>query len=230
MTARVEPVDLRERIAVAANTSNLGDDSLAAHVAGAMGAAAMMMETNAGGHRQARLTAAATAQIHPRRQLAALIERAKYGGDRSVRHEIVIKLAHVLAKSRIFTRHKGKSRSPQLFAFAGLVVAEWLHPNCPQCGGGGFVALGKSVGRNTLTTICGVCKGTGHASTDHAARAIALGVRMETYTAHWQPRFDEAMALLGDIEAGFLAPLQAQLRRGTLHPVSDVSRIPARAT
>lgn len=225
-----DPVDLRERIAVAANTSNLGDDGLAAQVAAAMGAAAMMMDTDAAGHRQARQTALGTAQLHPRRQLAALIERAKYGGDRKVRHEIVIKLAHVLARSRIFARRKGKSRSPQLFAFSGLVVAEWLYPNCPQCGGGGFVALGKAVARNTLTTVCGVCRGSGQNRTDHAGRATALGVQMETYREHWQPRFDEARALLADMETAFLTPLQAQLRRGTLHPVSDVSGIPARAT
>lgn len=216
MSAVIEKAGLREQIATAANGSGETD------ILGAMGAAGLTMVTNAAGDRVAKQTEIGTAEIHPNRRLASLIERAKYARDRKSERPAAMLFAACLGKKRAWcNRFKIKSGSDMLLKFAGLVVTEFIYDKCAQCGGGGFVSLGKPGARNVLTTICGVCKGGCLAKIDHKVRAQVLGVTGEVYEKHWRERFAEARGWLSEIEASYMIPLQSQLRRDTLHPVSE---------
>ena len=216
MSAVIEKAGLREQIATAANGSGETD------ILGAMGAASLLMVTNAAGDRVAKQTEIGTAEIHPNRRLASLIERAKYAKDRHSERPAALLFAACLGKKRAWcNRFKVKSGSDMLFKFAGLVVTEFIYDKCAQCCGGGFVALGKPGARNVLTTLCAVCQGNGLPRIDHKARAQALGVSGEVYEKHWRERFAEAKGWLVEIEASYMTPLQSQLRRDTLHTVSE---------
>lgn len=220
MSSREFP-DIREQIAVAGNASDLSPDGHAARINGALGAAAMRMVYVPERDRlEARKTAAGTAQISPSRRLSALLERAAYANDRSAAHQAAILFAHYLThKPGWCNRQRLKHKPDLLFAFAAAVVTERIYDRCPQCGGGGFVAVGK--GRTATTAVCGVCRGGGRGRVDHGTRASVIGVGMEAYKRHWEPRFDDAHRWLADVEACNLSALQRQLRRDTLRSGSE---------
>ena len=220
MSATIEKASIRERFAIAAATSDLSPENRAADMLGAHGAAAMSMHVDpADGLRKADLTPVGTAVQHPSRRLASALQLAKFAGDRAAAHVAILLFAKYLGGKRAWcNRFKVKRGSDMLLAFSGMVVTEWLHDRCAQCGGGGRIRLGAVAAKNAQTQLCGVCKGSGAARIEHASRAAALKVRMETYNAHWIDRFDEAKRWLVDVEDSNISALQSQLRRGTLHP------------
>lgn len=218
MTVR-EVVDLRERVAVAVTTSDLSPDGGAAQIVGAMGAATMVRHFDAVLNRVAvKTTAVGTAVVSDKGRLGALLERAKMGGDRKAEHQAAVLFAHQLATRRAWCdRLKLKRGSPLLLKLAGIVVAEWVHDQCPQCGGACVVPLSKPGARNVRTELCRLCDGCGKRRLDHGARATVLGLPMETYQAHWKARIDEAIGWLRDAEADLIERLRKQNLHGTLH-------------
>jgi hypothetical protein len=79
-----------------------------------------------------------------------------------------------------------------------MVFREW--ERCAQCNGVGHVHMPAATKR-TGRQICPDCQGTGRRAPDHAARAIALGIPMTQYRAHWQQFFHVVFALLDTIDA-----------------------------
>lgn len=219
--ARDEAVSLQERIGVAANAASLapatGEGTAALELLGALGAATHVRSYNsASGRMECETTAVGTPVIHPKRRLAALLERAKYGRDQAAAHQAVMFFAYELGRRQEFRNFSGGN--PLRIRLAAMVITEWMHDHCPQCGGFGSIPHG--IGRTTRR-MCGVCQGRGMARCDHAARAHALRLPFAAYEKHWVKRFSEAHRLLATIELSNLRPLQSQIRRGTLASVSE---------
>jgi hypothetical protein len=223
MTTVREAVDLRERLAVAVGTSDLSPNGRDAQIIAALGAATMSrVFDEAKGEAAVRLTPMGTAVISPKGRLGSLLDRAKYGCDRKAEHQAAVLFAHQLARKRSWCdRLKLRAGTPLLIALAGVVVAEWVHDRCPQCGGAGTVPIERRASRNTRTKLCSRCDGLGNRRIDHSARAAALGLRMETYEAHWRARIEEAVGWIRDAEAHIVERLRFQNQRGTLRHVSD---------
>jgi hypothetical protein len=211
--------DVREQIAVAGNANDLSPDSHAATVNGALGAAAMrMVFVPESGRMEAKLTEAGTAMISPSRRMSALLERARYAGDRQAERPAALLFAHFLGKQVGWVnRARLKRAGDLLFRIAALVVTEWIHDRCAQCGGGGFVRVGKAA-RNSKVSVCGVCQGNGRGRIDIPTRMTVIGVDREAYKRHWEDRLAEAHRWLADIEASNMNPLQRQLRRDIVPP------------
>jgi hypothetical protein len=191
-------------------------------VVGAMGAAAhnRYFDT-ADGRMKARLTSSGSAEINPRRRIASLLERAKYGLDRSTIQPAVYLFADYLRKRSEYAHWHVGDGNALLIRFSARIVYEWLHDRCAQCGGGGQIPVGPIIGRNTRTKTCGLCMGKGAARIDHNARALLLGVDHAIYERHWLERFKQAHVWIRAIEESNIAPLRAQLKRGTLTTVSE---------
>lgn len=208
---------IRETVAVAVNTTDLSPDGRAVDIVGAMGAAAhnRFFDTT-DGRIKARLTAAGTAEINPRRRIASLLERAKYGLDRSTIQPAVYLFIDYLRHRREYAGWRVRPGDSLIVRFAGRIVYEWLHDRCCQCGGAGQVAIGPIGQRNTRTKTCGLCHGRGDAKLDHRGRAQLLGVSAMAYERHWVERFRQAHVWLAAIEETNIAPLRSQLKRGTL--------------
>lgn len=218
-----DQVCIRETLARAVNASDLSPNGArAVDVIGAMGAAAHNRYFDTGsGRTQARLTPVGTAEINPRRRLAALLERAKFGMDRACIQPAIYLFADHLRKRREYTHWRVGDGNALLIRFAGRVVFEWLHDQCAQCGGGGQIAIGPIGQRNTRTKTCGVCRGKGAARVEHHVRAQLIGVELTVYQRHWLDRFTLAHGWLAAIEESNIAPLRSQLKRGTLPSVSE---------
>lgn len=213
-----DAVELRERVALAVNANNLRPDGSAVQIVGAMGAATMVRAFSPDlGRVASKLTAMGTAVISDKGRLGSLLERAKFGGDRNAEHQAAVLFAHQLATRRAWCdRLKIKRGSPLLLRLAGIVVAEWVHDQCPQCGGACVLPVGKPGARNVRTILCRKCDGLGKRRMDHAARATALGLAMDTYEAHWRSRLEEAVGWLRDAEADLIERLRRQNGQGRL--------------
>lgn len=212
-----EQISLRESLGTAVNASDLTPDARAVDMLGALGAAThnRYFDTTTG-RMQARLSAVGTAEINPRRRMAALLDRAKYGLDRAAVPPAIFLFAHYLRRRGEYARWCAGDGSALIFRFAGMVVVEFLRDRCAQCGGGGQVAVGPMRGRDTQTKICALCKGTGIARVNHGARQRTLDVSHEVYVLHWIERFNQGHAWLQAIEESNIGPLHAQLKRCTL--------------
>jgi hypothetical protein len=218
----VEAICIREVVATAVNAADLSPGGRAVDVLGALGAAAHNRYFDAdSGRMQARLSAVGTAEINPRKRLASLLERAKYGLDRSTIQPAIYHFAAYLRDRREYANWRIGNGNALVIRFSGRVVFEWLHDRCAQCGGGGQIAVGPIGERNTRTKICSLCNGRGAARIDHHARAQLLGVNNAIYEKHWQDRFSQAHVWLAAIEGSNIAPLRSQLKRGTLATVSE---------
>ena len=205
-------VTMRERIGRAVNCS----DPRTADILGAMGAATHVRQFDDAAQRSvAKVTAIGTPVFHSGRQLAALLERAKYGLDRAALHPAVLQFAHLLCQSAAGRSWKLHATDALLIRFAGLVVTEWLHDKCQQCGGAGKLLIGPS-GRNAKTKGCGVCRGLGLPRRSLAQRAQVLGMEPAVFEKHWAKRLDEAARQLTEFEACNMGHLHRQLKAGTL--------------
>lgn len=215
-------VCVREALGAAVNALDLSPGGRAVDLLGALGAAAHNRYFDTGNERmQARLSAVGTAEIDPRKRLASLLERAKFGLDRSSIQPAIYHFANYLRERREYANWRVGDGSALLIRFAGCIVFEWLHDRCAQCGGSGQLAVGPIGQRNTRTKTCGLCGGMGAARTDHRVRAQLLGVHRTIYERHWLKRFSQAHVWLAAIQESNIAPLRSQLKRDTLPSVSE---------
>jgi len=208
---------IREALASCVNAPDLSPGGRAVDMIGALGAAMHNRYFDSGdGRIKARLTAAGTAQINPRRRMASLLERAKYGLDRSTVRPAVYLFADYLRQRNEYAHWSIGDGDALIVRFSARVVFEWLHDRCAQCGGGGQIAIGPIIGRNTRTKTCGLCHGKGAARVDHTGRAQFLRLSRSIYDLHWTDRFVQAHAWLQAIEESVIIPLRSQLQRDKL--------------
>lgn len=210
-----EPVVcIREALATAVNAPDLTPGGRAVDLVGALGAAAHNRYFDTGnGRMQARLSAVGTAQINPRRRMASLLERAKYGRDKAAVRPAVYLFADYLRRRFEYRNWRVGDGNALVIAFASCVVSEWLVDRCAQCGGAGQVPIGPIRGRDTQTRTCGLCHGLGAARIEDGIRVKLLGVSHAIYQRHWIDRFSQAKCWLAAIEESNIAPLRAQLKR-----------------
>jgi hypothetical protein len=195
MGAAAERVDIREVMGIAINARNLGEDIT--------GATLRPVD------RLAAFGLAGCTTLN--RRLAEAMWRVRWGKDRRSRKEAGEMFASLLLRSSLVRRKWNIWKpSEQLARFALAMVIEWEHDKCPQCGGAGSIP--RSKGRD-IRLHCGVCRGGGRRRANHADRAMMMGISMGIYEKHWQRRCDEALALLDQIEAEIVGPLQARLKR-----------------
>ena len=219
-----EVVTMRERIGMAANASALNPNLTAGishtDVLGGLGAATHMRVFDDRLRRMvAKVTPVGTAQVNPRRRLAALLQEAKYGMDRKAHRPAVMLFALAIRHQREYRDWKVKDGGALSIKFAAMLLTEWLYDRCPQCGDAGRVPSGKAA-RNTSTVLCQVCRGKPR-KPEAATRAQALGLTREIYEKHWIRRFDQGAQLLKAIEDSNMAQLHVQTRHGTLRPTSE---------
>ncbi|MBW5284456.1 hypothetical protein [Burkholderia gladioli] len=86
------------------------------------------------------------------------------------------------------------------------------YERCPTCIGIGSILEVDRVNR-LGRAICGHCGGTGRAPIDEAARALALGLRLDHYRANWPRMFDAALALLDTLDGQVGDTMRRQLQR-----------------
>lgn len=219
---REPSVCIREALAGAVNARNMIPGTRVVDMLGALGAAAHNRYFDAGiGRTMARLSAVGTAEINPRKRLASLLERAKFGMDRSSVQPAIYQFAAFLCERCEYAHWHIGSGGALVIRFSGRIVFEWLHDRCAQCGGAGQIAVGPIGQRNTRTKTCSLCNGSGAARIEHHIRAQLLGLNRAIYERHWQDRFWQAHAWLAAIEQSNIGPLRSQLRRDTLPTVSE---------
>jgi len=83
---------------------------------------------------------------------------------------------------------------------------------CYRCAGLGRVKV-KADRERRGRQICPTCQGMGRAAFDHAARAIALGVPIGQYRAHWEHQFGGVLALLDAADGAANDTMQRRLQR-----------------
>lgn len=213
---------MREEVASAANAPDLTPGGRSVDVLGALGAAAHNRYFDTGaGRTLVRLSVIGTAEINPRKRLASLLERAKYGMDRSSIQPAIYQFSAYMRGRSEYANWCLRDGQALSIRFARCVVFEWLHDRCAQCGGCGQIAIGPIGQRNTRTKTCTLCGGRGAARIEHRVRAQLLGVSLAVYERFWLDRFIEAHAWLAAIEESNIAPLRSQLKCATLPIVSE---------
>jgi len=195
MAQAAEKVEIREVIGVAMNARNLGIDATGAGLRDVDRIAAFGLAGN--GTLKTRLSES--------------MWRVRWGRDHRARGESGQLFAAVLARSDTVRRKWNiRQTDDMLRRFALAAVIEWEHDKCAQCGGAGSIP--RSKGRD-VRVHCSLCRGFGRRRPAHGERARMIGIPMSAYEKHWQYRFDEALALLDQLEAEIVGPLQARLRK-----------------
>jgi hypothetical protein len=100
--------------------------------------------------------------IDPRAELAVVLLRLKYGGDRGLGERATRLLARWIRHQRAYGKWKLRpgAGDGMLEKFARLALAEWLFPVCPTCEG--RKVLGLDAGHVVSKRIrCKACKGFG---------------------------------------------------------------------
>lgn len=209
-------VTLRERVGISVNTTNLAPECAASTVVAALGSCTMMRSGVMGpaGARM-RENAVGAPVIDIRRRIAALLQRAKHGGDHSTLNVAAILFARWMRGQPRYAAWKIRGADALIVRFAAAVVTEWMHDNCARCGGQGRVLAGEP-GRNARTRGCPICQGRGRVMPRPRERMRMLGVDAPAYDRHWTERFASAHAWLAAIERSNLGALQTQLKRGNV--------------
>src|SRR5690606_32152051 len=83
------------------------------------------------------------AAIDPRTELASVLVRMKYGGDRSLGNRAVRLLVQWIRHQKAYRRWKVRPDSNILERFAQQGLAEWLFPVCQECHGGELLGADK---------------------------------------------------------------------------------------
>lgn len=107
----------------------------------------------------------------------------------------------VVDEERIPFAHNG--RGP-------IVFREYAR--CGTCNGAGIQRVVQKL-PPTGRQICSACDGTGRHAIDDAARALALGVSLGIYRAHWAVHFRGMLALLDSIDGSAADIVRAKVRR-----------------
>lgn len=158
-----------------------------------------------------------------RQRLGALLLRLE-AGDFGARHEAQLVLAAWLATRRSVARDWKQGPAADLLRrFAGLLLVEWLHPDCPACGGAGSVPADRATANRTSRRLfCGPptvaqgCQGSGRRRVDHAGRAAGLGLPFSLYQRYWETRFADAHQWLDSLD--IQRNLQRRLSKRTVPP------------
>lgn len=101
------------------------------------------------------------AQIDPRTELAAVLVRIKYAGDRGLGERAAQLLEQWMRHQKAFARWRvSTGRTDLLGLFVRQALAEWLFPVCQVCTGREMLGMdrGETVERRTR---CTRCKGAG---------------------------------------------------------------------
>lgn len=210
----VEEIDIREKLASAAQTGDLTPEGGAATMIGALGAATMMPC-------KATRDVTVPSKVNRRTELGARLERAKYAGDAQALHSAALLLAVQLGSwRRECDRLRVKRRDPRMLVMARILVWEWVNDRCDRCGGIGWQMQREN--RTDKPVTCATCDGGGWRRTDHAARAVLLGLTMVQYEAGWLVWMGRAREWLKDAETNVIDRLHRQNRRGIVRPVNGL--------
>lgn len=101
------------------------------------------------------------AVIDPRTELASILVRLKYGGDRVLGERAVLLLAHWVRHQKAFGRWKMRRGCDDLLTrFVRQGLAEWLYPVCDECHGRELVGLDKGEIQEKKVR-CTLCRSSG---------------------------------------------------------------------
>lgn len=199
---------LREAVGVAVQAMSLAtveDEERAVDRVGGFGAAQLHVK---------RSTAEA-------RAIAALLWRAKYGGDERAGRAAALCLGrHLGGRSKASRWRAGPD---VLHRMATRLVWEWLHDRCAACGGVGRIAFDEEgkrlrvVPRGTPMRSCQGCRGTGRQRSSDTDRALALGLAVDVYRRRWSERFLELEQEIVAVVGSITRPIGEQLERDQLH-------------
>lgn len=92
-----------------------------------------------------------------RRRLGDYLWRLKYGRETGLRD--LVRPA-VLLLEKMFQDPNDKRHSRVVLALIACALTEWLHDQCPKCGGRGRLGAGREV-LVTTRVVCGSCAGAG---------------------------------------------------------------------
>lgn len=146
-----------ERLGSALNSSDLTSSSEGKMGAVDLIAALAYTQTNPDAAEHAELEAA---PIDPRTELASVLVRLKYAGDRVLGERAVHLLTHWVHHQKAYGKWKVRPGSYLLQRFVRQCLAEWLYPVCPGCHG--RTLLGADKGDVVEKRIrCTRCRGTG---------------------------------------------------------------------
>lgn len=132
MSLTAERPDVLERLGGALNSSDLSPDDERVRAIDLVAALAYT-QVNPDG---AEHDALEMAPIDPRTELAAVLVRLKYAGDRSLGNRAAILLGHWVRRQKAFGKwriHPGQLSV--LDCFVRQSLAEWLYPVCQVCSG-----------------------------------------------------------------------------------------------
>jgi len=130
-----------ERLGAALNTSDLSPSPLGTTSVDLIGALAYT-QTNSDAAEHGELE---IASINPRTELASILVRVKYGGDRALGNRAALLLVHWVQHQKAFRKWKPKvpPADSVLHRFVRQGLAEWLFPVCQECSGRTMLGLDK---------------------------------------------------------------------------------------
>ncbi len=145
-----------ERLGSALNSSDLAPRE------GKMGAVELIgalafTQTNPDAAEHVEMDAAV---IDPRTELASVLVRLKYGGDRVLGERAVTLLCGWVRHQKAFGRWKERKAGDLVEVFARQALAEWLFPVCGECSGREFLGLEKGATEERRVR-CTRCRGVG---------------------------------------------------------------------
>ncbi|ALP64093.1 hypothetical protein AN416_07090 [Paraburkholderia caribensis] len=108
---------------------------------------------------------------------------------------------NVLSEERIPFAHNG--RAPMVFLET---------QRCDTCNGEGSTRVEQKPKRDGRQ-ICDACGGNGRSAIDEPARALALGVSLTSYRAHWAQHFRGLLASLDAIDGRATDVVRRQVQR-----------------
>jgi hypothetical protein len=153
MSLTAERPDVLERLGGALNSSDLSPDDERVRAIDLIAALAYT-QINPDG---AEHDALEVAPIDPRTELAAVLVRLKYAGDRELGNRAAILLGHWVRRQKAFGKWRiYPGQLSVLDCFVRQSLAEWLYPVCQVCSGREALgtARGEVVQRRVRCTRC----------------------------------------------------------------------------
>ncbi len=145
-----------ERLGVAMNSADLAPVEERIGAVELLGALAYT-QTNPDATAHVELDAAV---IDPRTELASVLVRLKYGGDRVLGERAVRLLVLWVHNQRAYRKWKLRAGDTTLERFVRQGLAEWLYPVCQVCQGRGVLGMDKGAAVSKRVR-CKRCDGTG---------------------------------------------------------------------
>lgn len=146
--------------------------------------------------------------------VAVLLLRVKWGGQEQYRMDL--EEAFLLEAYDLFSRRKWEFRiSNTLEHLVQMALDEVIYPRiCPRCkgrrGGDDYTVIRN---RNGVIKECPTCSGSGVSkSRSGRGRAQQLGVGKTQWFEKWEPRFEELVNHLIDLESFSIQEMKKNLR------------------